>query len=170
MAKKRAIADSSSVIILSKANLLQPLVEVYRIILAESVYREITIGAHSGADACERFVKEKGIRVQNTSSRGYPGTHKLGRGEADTIQLYNEGQGDFIIVDDGAAARYCKREGIPFINALLFPIVLKYAQARTREFCNKAFEDVLARGRYSDKVVTFARKCSKENISFALPE
>ena len=169
MEKKTVIVDSSSIIIFSKTNLLQPLVDVYRIILAESVYREITIESYSGADECGRLVKEKKILVQDTLSSSYSTIQKLDRGEADTILLYTEGQGNFIIVDDGPAAKYCKREGIPFINALLFPIVLKYAQLRTSEFCNKVFEDVVVTGRYSNKVVTFARKCDKENISFALP-
>jgi predicted nucleic acid-binding protein len=169
MPSKTAIADASSVIILHKAGLLPTLVEVYRVILAGSVYQEITANPYCGATECKSLRKEKMIRVEAVTLNAFSVTQKMDRGEAETIQLYTTGHGDFIITDDGAAARYCKREGIPFINALLFPLILKHTRARTDGFCNKAFEVILELGRYSDKVVDLASSCDKENISFALP-
>ena len=94
---------------------------------------------------------------------------KLGRGEAETIQLYNSGRGDFIVTDDGAAAKLCKRGDIPFINALLFPVVLKYTETRPDDFCNRAFGMITDIGRYSDDVIDYASRCDKKEISFALP-
>ena len=165
---KKAIVDASSFIILHKAGLLPILVEIYGVILASSVYREITANAYSGAEECERLVKEGIIEVESVASETVPGPQKLDRGEAETIQLYSTGHGDFVITDDRAAAKYCKRENITFINALLFPVVLKFSGAKNIEFCNKAFEDILEIGRYSEEVVDFAYRCDKKEISFAL--
>ena len=164
---KRAIVDASSFIILHRAGLLPVLVEMYNVILAASVYQEITANAYSGADVCEHLVNEKKIRVENVAFDTLP--HNLDRGEAETIQLHKAGHGDFIITDDGAAARFCTQEKIPFINALLFPVALKHTGNRTADFCNIAFETILKIGRYSGEVINFASQCEREEIYFVFP-
>ena len=170
MSARTALVDASSVIILCKTNMFHILVDIYRVVLAESVYQEVTALPYRGAEECIEFKASKKIDILETTNlltgNCLPG---LDRGESETIQFFEAGYGDFIIVDDGAAARYCQRKGYPFINALLFPVVLKYAQALEEDFCDTMFEEILETGRYSDKVIKYARNCSKEQIAFALP-
>lgn len=170
MPKKTAIMDASSAIIICKSELHLLLVELYDIVLPESVYREITVKPYAGSAEYSQLVEKKKVRV--SASRNYtkrPGTNGLDEGEYDTIQLYYAGLGDFIIIDDGPAAKYCKEEKIPFINALLFPVVLKFVRIKDEEFCCKAMERVVASGRYSREILTFARECQMKDLEFALP-
>lgn len=167
---KTALVDASSAIILCKTNLLHILIKVYRVVLAESVYHEITALPYSGAEEVTGLAAERKINIlESVHQSSKDNLSGLDKGESDTIQLFYAGYGDFIIVDDGHAVRYCKREGVPFINALLFPVVLKYAQIRESEFCDEMFEDVRKTGRYSNEVISFARRCEKKDILFALP-
>ena len=93
----------------------------------------------------------------------------FGAGEYDTIQLFYNGMGNFIITDDGSAARYCTGEGIPFINALLFPVVLGVAGIKNDGYCQQAMEKIIEHGHYSPEIVDYARNCDADTIQFALP-
>jgi len=162
--------DASSAIILCKAGLHILLPEIYDIVLPESVYREITAKPYSGSDEYKQLVAGQHVRVQGTpDQQERPGMAGLDTGEYDTILLFYAGLGDFIITDDGPAARYCKKEGIPFINALLFPVVLRLAQIKDDDYCRKSMEIIIEEGRYSQQVITFAGQCRIESIAFAIP-
>ena len=169
MSGKKAILDASSAIILCKAKLQHLLIEVYEIVLAESVYHEVTAKPYSGAEEYRQLVTDKKIRVEGNLPQNQDKGIGLDQGEYDTIQLYYQGVGDFVITDDGAAARYCKREGVPFINALLFPVVLRYEHIAELGFCDAAFEDICETGRYTENIISFAGNCRKEDVLFALP-
>ena len=110
------------------------------------------------------------IRVQSDPAlRERPGMAGLDSGESSAILLFYAGQGDFLITDDGRAARYCRKSGIPFINALLFPVVLQLAGLWDDAASRRAMAEILETGRYSSRVVAFARECGKQDIGFALP-
>jgi hypothetical protein len=171
MSSRTAILDASSAIILCKSNLHSLLISLYDIVLPESVYKEITAYQHTDAAEYRRLAQEGRVRVwKGPLSEKDLGLKRLDTGEYDVIRLYLGGMGDFVITDDGQAARYCKREGIPFINALLFPAVLLFARIRNEEFCLRAMEEIIGNGRYSGEVIALARECSKETIAFALPK
>lgn len=52
----------------------------------------------------------------------------------------------------------CNRagEGIFFINSLLVPVVLRFAELRGAELCRAAMEEIIKTGRGSRQVVPFA--------------
>jgi hypothetical protein len=77
--------------------------------------------------------------------------------------------GDFVLIDDGAAAKYCKQEQIPFINALLFPVILEPAGIENQGFTKYFFDIICKAGRYSETILNFAQNCPEEEISFFLP-
>lgn len=170
MPHKTAILDASSAIILYKSGLHSLLVEMYNIALPQSVYHELTANQYTGADEFKKLARVGKIYVHEPSSRlEKKRMAALDTGESDTIQMYFEGEGEFVITDDGQAAKFCKREGIPFINALLFPRVLQFAGRNKDDFCRRAMERIIENGRYSAEVITFARECRSEHISFAVP-
>lgn len=167
---KTALLDASSAIILYKAGLHNLLIKIYAIIMSGSVYREISINPYAGSEAYSKFVSLQKIQVQEIlDQKNASEMRGLDRGEYDTIALFRAGSGDFVITDDGQAARFCKREGIPFINALLFPVIIKFARIKDEKFCQRSMEKVIETGRYSDEVINFARDCDEEILSFAIP-
>jgi len=169
-----ALVDASSAILLCKANLHLFVTEMYNVVMSQSVYEEITDNSLPGAVEYQQLVADNRITVQAPpaveSSRAIsPVLRKLGQGEHDIIQLYYAGRGDFIMTDDGAAARYCKSEQIRFINALLIPMVIKCAGQQSDAYCQAAFDRVMNIGRYSNWVINYAEKCEREELSFFLP-
>jgi hypothetical protein len=170
MTAKIAITDASSAIILCRAGLHAFLAGTYDIVFSESVYREITVGSYTGSLEYRQMVNRGEIRVHSDPVlRRKPGMAGLDGGESAAILLFYAGQGDFIITDDGPAARYCRKEDIPFINALLFPVVLHLAGMEDEAFTRSAMARIIESGRYSRQVIALARECRQENISFALP-
>jgi len=166
--------DSSSAIILYKANLHLVVCSIYNVVLSTSVYGEITGNSYSGAQAYQQLLADKKITLQTplTSPIAKPtlsGLRTLDEGERDIIELYYAGKGDFVVTDDGAAAKYCRREQVRFINTLLIPVIMRYSGQQNEDYCKTAFNKILSIGRYSQWVVNFAEKCNREELSFFLP-
>ena len=168
---KTALMDASSAIILCKAGLHIVVAEMYNVVMPGSVYKEITANSYPGAEEYRQLMAGKKITlkeplpdISNESIR--PGLNNLDKGEHDVLQLYYAGQGDFIVTDDGAAAKYCKREGIPFVNALLVPVILGFAEIKDEYFCRKSMEKIIEIGRYSPGIISFAKECEREDLSF----
>ncbi len=163
--------DASSAILLCKANLHLIVSEMYNVVMSQSVYEEITDNSYPGAKEYQQLLADKKITVQVPIAGAVPdsvscGLHKLGQGERDIIRLYYAGYGDFIMTDDGAAARYCKSEQIRFINALLIPKIIKCTGQQSDAYCQDAFDSVMSIGRYSSWVINFAEKCEREELSY----
>lgn len=172
--KMTALVDSSSAIILYKAHLHLIVCTMYNVVLSTSVYTEITENSYPGAQAYQQLLADKKISIQTPlisaiRKPGLSSLHKLDEGERDVLALYYAGQGDFVVTDDGAAARYCRREQIHFINALLIPAIIRYSDQQNDVYCNTAFNTVLHIGRYSGWVSNFAENCTREELSFFLP-
>ena len=170
MSKKKAIVDASSAILLFKADLHTCLTDVYRVVLPQSVFYEITSKPYAGSEVYNNLAAEGKIQVHGSAEPVEKHTMaRLDKGEHDAIQLYYRGLGDFVIIDDGPAARYCTKEGIPFINALLFPVIMRLAEMKSDDFCRRSMEKVIASGRYSREIISFAAACERESIAFAVP-
>lgn len=171
--KKTALVDSSSAIILYKSGLVGPVIDHYFTVISESVYAELTRKGYSGAEAFRRYCHEKKICVRGdvrgiNNDADYSKTMAgLGAGERDTIMLYHSGIGEFIIIDDGRGARYCKKNGIPHINALLMPRLLYNAGKIDGDDRNHFMDIIIGYGRYSPRVIDYARTSDdKELIHF----
>jgi hypothetical protein len=170
-----ALVDSSSAIILYKAHLHLVVCRMYNVVLSTSVYAEITGNSYPGAQAYQQLLADKKITLQTplSSQLAKPtlsSLQSLDEGERDIIELYYAGKGDFVVTDDGAAAKYCKREQIRFINALLIPAIMRYSGQQSDVYCQTAFNKVLNIGRYSQWVINFAEKCKREELSFFFHE
>lgn len=172
---KKVLVDSSSAILLFKADLFDDLLDKYRIIMADSVYHELTRQDHAGSYAFKNFYRNQSFMVAFPSEA--EGFHKdgllqkasLDRGEKDTILQYFVGSGEFIIIDDGKGASYCRDKGIPYINALLFPRILFLCSwISETEYRDKA-DQIIDAGRYSQRIIKHAFHCSKKELEFFLP-
>lgn len=171
---KKVIIDSSSAIILFKTGQLHALLTTYHAVMTASVYRELTVNDLAGADSFRRYRQQDAIRIKNTPApcaaddSSVP-LQALDAGERDSIALYLARGGDFILLDDGRAARLCRDNGIPFINALLFPRILFCAGKLSQTAADMAAGRIMRAGRYSQPVIDFARRAGPEALLPFLP-
>ena len=173
---KKALLDASSAILLFKADLLSKLTDIYCVAVTQSVLHELTRENHCGADTFHHYAAQKKIGVIDVGSGEFPcrksllPSRSLGRGEGDTIKCFAAGGWDFIITDDGRAARYCRRNNLPFINALLFPRLLYFCHGISLAESNHTLKAISSLGRYSSAVIDWAESCKKEALLFAIPD
>jgi hypothetical protein len=172
--RKTGVLDASSAILLFKADLFDVLLETYAIVIAESVYKELSREGYPGAEAF-RLCRASGVVTVAPVGCGQPAGLEepallaLDRGERDTIRCLDDGWGDFVITDDGRAARHCLSRGIPNLNALLFSKVLSLVEETPNRRGLRGMETLLRIGRYSSEVIDFAVRCTREDVLRFLP-
>ncbi|MFH1982754.1 MAG: hypothetical protein ABIL58_13000 [Pseudomonadota bacterium] len=171
-AANTALVDASSAILLHRAGLFATVTAAYRVVMAASVYTEVTAPGHHGAVAFGRFYREGRFVLERPaqagiSDEGLPGG--LHAGERDTLLLYRGGCGDFIVIDDGKAAAHCRDAGIPYLNALLMPRVLHLSGCLSAEAGARAAKTITDAGRYADWVVRYAREAAEAVLTPFLP-
>ncbi|MFO7558956.1 MAG: hypothetical protein R6X10_09015 [Desulfobacterales bacterium] len=167
---KTVLIDSSSAILLFKSGLFDHLIHRFEVILSNSVYKELTTSAHAGSNEFKTYIQNHKMTVRhpeadNTASR----IPQLDAGERGTILLFQKGAADFIMIDDGEGAGYCRRNQIPYINALLFPKILLFSGIISPEECRGRIETILNLGRYSKEIIEYALGCDKMKVELFLP-
>jgi hypothetical protein len=101
----------------------------------------------------------------------------MDKGEKEIIQIFCnltclglpdsvEKTKDFILVDDGPAARFCQAQQIPFINALLIPKIFWYSGLMDSKAYLKKTDCLCELGRYSKKIMEKARQFSQTDLSY----
>ncbi len=139
--------------------------------MSDSVFDEITGKGLPGSDEFKQLLQEKQLIALPVENGSVPDVQlqKLDRGERDTILLFNEGFGDFVVTDDGAAARYCLSRKIPFVNSLLLLRLLRHSSIISDSSYKVGFLSLLNIGRYSKKVIEYARSCPDDELLLFLP-
>ena len=175
--KRKVLVDASSAILLFKTGLFESLMETYVIRMATSVYAEVTRKGYDGADFFRRC--RACLKIQVISLNPFPGDEQgvktdlpshLGAGERDTLLLFDKGAGEFIIIDDGRGAAWCRDHRIPYINALLFPRILQSVDILSKENCRTFMARIIGMGRYSAPIIAFARSCDIHHLKFFFPD
>ena len=171
MPRKRIIIDASSAILLVKTGLFRCLTDAYRVVMAEAVYGEASRNGYPGARRFSGARDGGQILVLSARPETAPqGEETLtGSGERETVRLFSQGEGDFVIIDDRKGAGFCRNTGIPYINALLFPRILMFAGGLSESDCRKQTAQLLALGRYSKEVVAVAAGATRERLGRFLP-
>ncbi|QTA93926.1 hypothetical protein [Desulfonema magnum] len=165
---KKVLIDASSAIILFKSGLFDKLTQTYYIVMAKAVCGELTQEGYPGAEVFREYCSDKD-RVLQLPNHGEADISQLGRGEKNTIRHYIRGNGEFIVIDDGKGAAYCRDNRIPYINALLFPRILYVSGDMAETDYHHKTEMILRVGRYSQKIIDYAARCSKDKLEFFLP-
>ena len=172
---KCAIIDTSSAILLYKVRLFERLIDTYKIVIAVSVFHELNVDGHAGAGLFQRWRAEQAFRVLDPYSLSTLQSVDVkdllpsGTGERDTLALYLKGAGDFVIVDDRAAAVTCRTLNIPYINALLVPKVMFMAGRCSQDAFRHATEGLISIGRYSERILRTAERLSPTAMQGFLP-
>jgi predicted nucleic acid-binding protein len=165
---KTLLIDSSSAILLFKVALLNTLIENYEILISQTVYNELTIPGQMGYHEFIEYRQNNLITVSNnhgSKSIELP----LRGGEMETILLYHNGVGDFIIIDDKKGVDYCRKNNIPFINALLVPKILFFSNVIEREKYIEKKWHLIHLGRYSKRIIDLAGSISLKELTPFLP-
>ena len=104
----------------------------------------------------------------------------MDKGEKETIQIFcnltrfglpgansqDPKTKDFILVDDGQAARFCQAQQIPFINSLLIPKIFWYSGVMDQKTYLEKTDGLCTLGRYSQKIMERARQFSQTDLSY----
>ncbi|MCP4021851.1 MAG: hypothetical protein GY729_08415 [Desulfobacteraceae bacterium] len=172
---KSLLIDSSSAILLYKAELFHLVAGGYKMIMAQSVFKEVTKRGYPGENAFNSLLKKDLLFVEKPKTNELleqtrSKNNQMGKGESDTINLYPYFSDSFLIMDDGRGAKWCKQTNIPFINALLVPKVLWLSDLLTKESCMTKMISLCELGRYSNKIKNYAFSCSPEDLEFFVAE
>ena len=166
--------DASSAILLEKAGLFTALSRAFRLVLAASVFHEITRPGYPGAAFFMKALDDNLFDVIFVPGKnfftGYPQKNEMGAGERDTLCLFLTKRQGFILTDDGRAAVWCRNHDLPFINALLVPKIFWTAGLMTREDCMDKMEFLCRIGRYSQKIKDLAFSFTKKDLTLFMPE
>jgi predicted nucleic acid-binding protein len=167
---KKVLIDSSSAILLFKSGLFDHLVNIFEVWISNSVYKELTIKVNAGSTEFKKYIQNHKMTIcQSKAGNDASLLSKLDTGERDTILLFQKGNADFIIIDDGQGAGYCRRHEIPYINALLFPKILLFSGHISQAECRDKIELIMGLGRYSQEIIEYALGCDKIKLELFLP-
>lgn len=161
---KVVIADSSSIILLQKTALLDIFWGAYSVVIAASVYGELTFSRKKGVAELVELLRTS---VREPCFDGEEGN--MGNGERDTLCLYREGYGDFILVDDKKAAKYCRAKGIPFVNGLLVPRLLFGGKFINGDDYRLYTARLAQQGYYSEKIIRRAAALRNDELEGFFP-
>jgi len=186
-ARKKVFVDASSAILLYKAGLFSDLVNLFQVVMAPAVFREITKKGYPGAAYFKSYFNSARILLQEPIPFDHPlfalkNFISMDQGEKETIQIFcnltrfglpgknfpDPKTKDFILVDDGEAARFCQAQQIPFINSLLIPKIFWYSGVMDPNVYLEKTDRLCELGRYSQKIMERARQFSQADLSYFL--
>ena len=170
--KKAILVDTSSAILLYKSDWMIPLMKGYRVGTGPAAFREMTVSGYPGASAFAGWQKQHQLTIHPPSAHDATreqALSRLGPGERECINLYRSGIGTFIVIDDGPGAGYCRKNTIPYVNALLVPRLLSPGASIDQADVTNATREIYARGRYAPWVLEYALTCPVEDLLFFLP-
>jgi hypothetical protein len=165
----RAVIDASSLILLVKAGLLDMSAMAFCMVMTPSVLAEATRPGYPGAGRIDALHRAGSIGIRVPGPPGAEVPSGLGQGERHTIHAFLQGLADFVIIDDGKGAGFCRRRQIPYINALLVPKLLWFAGRMGEAAYRGHTQRLLTIGRYTPAIVRFARDCAARDIDFFIP-
>ncbi len=170
----RVYTDASSAILLYKAGLFGMTASHFQMVLTPGVFVEITRQGHDGAEYFSRF-QNLSIEPPDPSigTVGLENALSLDLGEKETLLLFLQqnklqtaGLNRFILVDDGPAAKFCKARGLPFINALLVPKILRLSGHMSLSGCDEKMDLLSKIGRYSSTILKKARELTAQDLDY----
>ncbi len=161
--------DASSAILLEKIKLFDRLSQMVCIVFSPSVFKELTLNEYPDKASFKTLVKNKTVHVESLIEpdllEPYSDALKLDCGEKETLCLYLKKRKGFILMDDGKAARFCHKQNLPFINALLVPKLFWYAGLMEKKDCQKFMNHLCGIGRYSSQVKQIAHELTLKDLS-----
>ena len=156
---KLLVADSSSLILLTKTGVLQTLLEVATVIVPEAVFNEVCapghVHKHVDAGVVLELVEHGRLETKAVvTARPLPVS--LGLGERDAIQLFFQEDADAVLTDDGRAIKACKLLAVPYIPTPRLVVDLCRSHRLSFDAAGDALEQLAFFGRYAPDVIASA--------------
>lgn len=159
------VFDSSTLILLAKAELLEDFVNDYKgdIILPDEVKDECCSKKNSfDALLISRMIDERKIKVAKIHNKGLSEKlmtdFSIAMGEAQALVLFLEKRGKLFAVDDKNAIKACRILKIPFTTALAIFVRLVEMGIIKHDRARKKLVHLAAYGRYKDTMIREAKE------------
>jgi len=159
------ICDTSSLILLYKAGLSDYLVSNYEVIITDEVNRELCKDGYAGGCYFKGLIINGNIRTVNSAGTFKTGT-AMDMGELTVLESFIFGAGECILMDDGRGARYCRDNGLPYVNALLVIRSMFLRRRCSESFYEAKFDWFSQWGRYSRSILDWAGNAQLEDIPY----
>lgn len=171
---KSILVDSSSMILLYKSGWLDAALDKFNLKIGQTVFSELTVPGYPGANRFQQLVAHEQIEIlpfiDASPGSGDSALNEMGPGEKECITHFLAGSGQFILLDDGRGARYCRAHRIPYTNALLVPRILALADSTINaQIVVDAMAQIAHLGRYATWVRDYAHDCEDAALSPFLP-
>jgi len=169
--------DASSAILLYKAGLFVSCTRYFSMVMEAEVYKEVGVPDYPGAAFFSSMVQKNQVQVYR-AGKDYRASvdlpQNLDLGERQTLALYfrnvRPGGRSFIIMDDAKGARFCLKQKVPFINALLVPKILWLAGLLNKKGYLDKTALVIEKGRYAGIVIEKAKALSPSDLAMFIPD
>lgn len=153
---KIIIADSCSLILLSKCNLLADLVGSFTVIIPEAVLNEVvnkeTLEKFPDAKNILSLVSSKKVEtVRVEVDKSFP--ISIGKGEMEALALVKKTKGAILATDDGKAIKACRYFNLPFIISPKIVLELFRLDLIDFEKAKSSIEKMKIIGRYSADII-----------------
>jgi predicted nucleic acid-binding protein len=154
---KVVVSDTSSLILLSKASVLEAASSRYEVYIPPSVEREASSpelrGKYPDASKIHALIRDGSLKVRKLSHRRRHIPIQLGVGEADAIRLFLQLKAHVLLSDDGKAIKACRMLNIPFTISPNIVMDLYMKDVLTRDQAILALEKLRLFGRYSPDII-----------------
>lgn len=117
----RMVLDASSLILLTKVNMIEFLMNEFDLSVTETVREEAANYGSSDARKIEKYVEEGRIDTREVKGEAVEELAKdfnIDRGEASTLLTYRGGDADIVTTDDGKTIETCRVLDIPYTTSL----------------------------------------------------
>ena len=154
---KLIVADASSLILLTRIDLMALVLEEFQVIIPECVYKECvnerSLKRFPDALAIQQWVQDKKIEVKKVDARKHEFLLKVNQGEREAIALSLEFPESILLTDDGNAVKIARFMKKSFIISPLVVLDLYQLEKISYERARKSIEKLSIIGRYLPNLI-----------------
>lgn len=154
---KKIVADSSSLILLSKCNLLELVCDEFEVVVPRSVTKETATKSlmknYPDAALIGDLISRGIIKVEEPRPAKLQIPLSLHRGEKDALQMALEIENCVFATDDGKAVRAAKFLKVPFTITPKIVTSLFRLRKISLEIARQSIEKLAKVGRYSPEII-----------------
>ncbi len=158
------VSDSSTLILLAKASVLETVASVDVLAIPECVYEESAVRGKEKARpdslVIEKLVAEGKIKVKKAPAEEKEKLNSsfgITCGENQTVALAIAEKCPLVLTDDRKSMTVCRTLGIPYMIALDAVLDVYYSDRITREKAREAFDSITETGWLSEEIIKSRR-------------